>query len=82
MAAGMQEDKVVLAEASGCRKWLHELFAPCPVCGGTTNITGDEESVVYCESCGQMWDTITHQPRGRNLVSGRFSGRDRRRRAD
>ena len=32
---------------------LKELFVPCPVCGGTTDI--DLYSRVVCHSCEQKW---------------------------
>ena len=35
---------------------LKELLAPCPICGGTTDI--DLQSRVFCYSCQQEW-TLT-----------------------
>jgi len=35
---------------------LKELFAPCPICGGTIDM--DNNGIVYCHSCGQMWTII------------------------
>ncbi len=38
---------------------LTELFIPCPVCGGTTDI--DLRGHVFCHSCQQQW-TLAGKP--------------------
>jgi hypothetical protein len=38
---------------------LKELMAPCPICGGTTDI--DLGNNIVCQSCKQVW-TITGRP--------------------
>jgi len=38
---------------------LKEIFTPCPLCGGTTDI--DVQGNVLCHSCQQEW-TITGKP--------------------
>jgi hypothetical protein len=38
---------------------LKELMAPCPICGGTTDM--DLGNNIVCHSCEQMW-TITGMP--------------------
>lgn len=38
---------------------LKELMAPCPICGGTTDM--DLGNNIVCHSCEQMW-TITGTP--------------------
>ncbi len=34
---------------------LKQLFTPCPICGGTTDVI-DWFRVVVCHSCGQEWN--------------------------
>jgi hypothetical protein len=38
---------------------LKELLAPCPICGGTTDM--DIGNHIVCQSCKQEW-TITGKP--------------------
>ena len=38
---------------------LKELLAPCPICGGTTDM--DLGNNIVCQSCKQKW-TITGRP--------------------
>lgn len=34
---------------------LKEIFAPCPVCGGTVGMTRD--GINFCNACFQAWTT-------------------------
>jgi hypothetical protein len=38
---------------------LTELFIPCPICRGTTDV--DYDGIAFCYSCGQRW-TIFGKP--------------------
>jgi hypothetical protein len=38
---------------------LVELFIPCPICHGTTDV--DDYGIAFCCSCGQRW-TILGKP--------------------
>jgi len=39
----------------GRNERLEDLFQPCPVCGGTTELDG-QAMELFCESCDMRWD--------------------------
>lgn len=55
---GINGGKVLGSPFDGAPK-LMELFIPCPICHGTTDV--DDQGNAFCCSCGQRW-TIFGEP--------------------